>query len=147
MSVTDRDESGTDRTARRYPAPVRALAAWFLAIAVAAIIFALSAQPNLHVTEGDADLVLRRCAHIAVYAALAVACVRGLAHHGLGQRAQLLGAAAMALAYAIGDEYHQTFVPGRSGAPRDVAIDLVGICAGLLLLSRNARLRARVAPA
>jgi len=32
---------------------VRALAAWFPAIAVAAIIFALSAQPNLHVTEGQ----------------------------------------------------------------------------------------------
>jgi VanZ family protein len=53
----------------------------------------------------------------------------------------------MALAYAISDEFHQTFVPGRSGAPRDVAIDLIGITAGLLLLSWNGRLRARVAPA
>jgi VanZ family protein len=126
---------------------VRALAAWLPAIVVAAIIFALSAQPHLHVTEGALDLVLRKCAHLTVYALLAMACVRGLAHHGLGQRGQLLGGGAMALAYAISDEFHQTFVPGRSGAPRDVAIDLIGIAAGLLLLSRNVRLRARVAPA
>jgi VanZ family protein len=126
---------------------VRALAAWLPAIVVAAIIFALSAQPHLHVTEGALDLVLRKCAHLTVYALLAMACVRGLAHHGLGQRAQLLGGGAMALTYAISDEFHQTFVPGRSGAPRDVAIDLIGIAAGLLLLSRNVRLRARVAPA
>ena len=126
---------------------MRALAAWLPAIVVAAIIFALSAQPHLHVTEGALDLVLRKCAHLTVYALLAMACVRGLAHHGLGRRAQLLGAGAIALAYAISDEFHQTFVPGRSGAPRDVAIDLIGIAAGLLLLSRNVRLRARVAPA
>lgn len=126
---------------------MRALAAWLPAIVVAAIIFALSAQPHLHVAEGSLDLVLRKCAHLTVYALLAVACVRGLAHHGLAQRAQLLGGGALALAYAISDEFHQTFVPGRSGAPRDVAIDLIGIVAGLLLLSRNVRLRARLAPA
>jgi hypothetical protein len=145
MSVTECHESGTDRTARGYAAPVRALAAWLPAILVAAIIFALSAQPHLQVSEGALDLVLRKCAHLTVYAALAVACVRGLAHHGLGRRVQLLGGGALALAYAISDEFHQTFVPGRSGAPRDVLIDLVGITAGLLLLSRSARLRARVA--
>ena len=126
---------------------MRTLAAWLPAIVVAAIISTLSAQPPLHVSEGALDLVLRKCAHLAVYALLAVSCVRGLAHHGLGERAQLLGAGALALAYAISDEYHQTFVPGRSGAPRDVLIDLVGITAGLLVLSRNVRLRARVAPA
>ena len=132
---------------RGYAAPVRTLAAWLPAIVVAAIIFALSAQPHLHVSQGTVDFVLRKCAHMTVYALLAVSCVRGLAHHGLGERTQLLGAGAMALAYAISDEYHQTFVPGRSGAPRDVAIDLVGITAGLLVLSWNGRLRARVAPA
>jgi VanZ family protein len=126
---------------------VRALAAWLPAIVVAAIIFALSAQPHLHVTEGAVDLVLRKCAHLAVYATLAVACVRGLAHHGLRGPALLLGAGAIALAYAVSDEYHQTFVPGRSGAPRDVAIDLIGITAGLVLVARSVRLRARVVPA
>lgn len=36
------------------------------------------------------------------------------------------------------DEFHQVFVPGRSGSPADVLIDSVGICAacGILFLFR-----------
>lgn len=123
---------------------MRAVAAWLPAIAIAAIIFTLSAQPNLQVTDGAADLVLRKLAHMAVFGLLAAACVRGLALHGVTGRAALLGAAALATLYAIGDEFHQTFVAGRSGSPIDVTIDLVGIVVALALLARNPRLRARI---
>lgn len=127
---------------------MRLVLAWLPAVAIAAVIFALSAQPDLKVAQGDLDLVLRKLAHLTVYALLAAACVRGLAAHGLRGRALLGGAVLLATAYAISDEFHQTFVPGRSGAPRDVAIDLVGILAAIALLARSPRLRARfVAPA
>jgi VanZ family protein len=33
----------------------------------------------------------------------------------------------VAFLYAAGDEYHQTFVPGRGGKWTDVAIDSIGI--------------------
>jgi VanZ family protein len=118
------------------------------AIAIAAIIFALSAQPNLRVTEGVTDLVLRKLAHMAVFGLLAAGCLRGLTFHGIAGRAALAAAAVMATAYAISDEVHQTFVTGRSGSPIDVAIDVVGIAAALAVLARNPGLRARiVAPA
>ena len=39
------------------------------------------------------------------------------------------------LLYAISDEFHQTFVAGRSGQITDVLIDLSGSLAGILLLS------------
>jgi VanZ family protein len=127
---------------------VRALAAWLPAIAIAAIIFALSARPNLRVTEGDLDLVLRKLAHMVVFGLLAAGCLRGLTFHGVRGRAALVGAASLATAYAISDEFHQTFVAGRSGAPLDVAIDLVGILVALAVLAGNPRLRARIlAPA
>ncbi|MDX6378773.1 MAG: hypothetical protein QOE98_3076 [Gaiellaceae bacterium] len=127
---------------------MRALAAWLPAIAIAAIIFALSARPNLRVTEGDLDLVLRKLAHLVVFGLLAAGCLRGLTFHGVRGRAALVGAAALATSYAISDEFHQTFVAGRSGAPLDVAIDLVGILVALAALAGNPRLRARiVAPA
>jgi VanZ family protein len=132
----------------RYAAAVRALAAWLPAIAIAVLIFTLSAQPNLAVTDGAADLLLRKLAHMTVFGLLAAACVRGLTFHGITVRAALAGAATLALAYAISDEFHQTFVTGRSGSPIDVAIDLVGIVVALALLARNPGLRARiVAPA
>ena len=31
------------------------------------------------------------------------------------------------LVYAISDEFHQTFIPGRSGELRDVLIDTTGV--------------------
>ena len=36
--------------------------------------------------------------------------------------------------YAALDEYHQTFVPGRSGQIRDVVIDSLGLLFGILLI-------------
>jgi VanZ family protein len=38
----------------------------------------------------------------------------------------------IAVLYAVTDEVHQTFVDGRLGTPRDVAIDLVGVLAGVV---------------
>ena len=40
----------------------------------------------------------------------------------------------LAVFYAVSDELHQTFVFGRSGNLRDVAIDFVGILAAIVFL-------------
>ena len=40
-------------------------------------------------------------------------------------------ALALGVAYAASDELHQHFVPGRTGAPLDVAIDAVGVALGV----------------
>ena len=37
--------------------------------------------------------------------------------------------------YSCSDEWHQTFIPGRSGQFRDVCLDSFGIAAGILLMS------------
>ena len=36
--------------------------------------------------------------------------------------------------YASSDEFHQLFVPGRSGQVTDIFIDLIGVVLGLLLV-------------
>ena len=41
-----------------------------------------------------------------------------------------------ALAYAISDELHQHFVPGRLGSPLDVLIDAAGVAVGVALWRR-----------
>lgn len=38
------------------------------------------------------------------------------------------------LAYAVSDEFHQLFVPGRSGELKDVFIDTVGVVIGMCLM-------------
>lgn len=35
--------------------------------------------------------------------------------------------------YSISDEFHQTFIPGRSGEARDVMIDSIGAFAGIFI--------------
>ncbi|MBM3959404.1 MAG: hypothetical protein FJ314_06485 [SAR202 cluster bacterium] len=55
--------------------------------------------------------------------------------------ANLTGAASFA--YALSDEYHQTFVPGRAFSVEDLAVDLAGIVTGtgLALAFRYRRAR------
>ena len=52
-------------------------------------------------------------------------------------RRNLLTASALALLFAISDEYHQTHVPGRGGNGRDVAIDGLGIGLAALVARRR----------
>ena len=44
----------------------------------------------------------------------------------------MLIAVSIAFAYACTDEFHQTFVHGREGTPRDVVIDSIGIAIAAL---------------
>lgn len=95
-----------------------------------AVIFLLSAEPNLSSGLGFWDLILRKLAHIGSYCLLTLLWWRALARHG-GRALPL--AMLISFLYAVSDEYHQSFVEGRNGSPVDVAIDTVGIgIAGLL---------------
>ncbi len=61
----------------------------------------------------------------------------------LGARALAVGAA-LAFAYAVSDEFHQSFVPGRDSDPVDVLVDTAGIAAATWLMSkRQAAVRRR----
>jgi VanZ family protein len=101
----------------------RAFNLWLPVVLCAALIFALSSVPDLNSGLGTWDLILRKLAHAAEYALLAILLLRALARPWL--------AFLVALAYAISDELHQHFVRGRVGAPRDVAIDAAGALIGL----------------
>jgi VanZ family protein len=101
----------------------RLVVLWAPIIVWAAVIFALSSIPSLGTDLGTWDLVLRKLAHITEYAILAFLLRRALTTPA---------ALAVAVAYAISDEFHQTFVHGREGRPRDVVIDSIGIVLGLL---------------
>jgi VanZ family protein len=105
-----------------------------------ALIFGLSATPDLNSGLGPLDLWLRKGAHITIYAALWLALLRAA-----DWRRPLL-ATVIALLYAISDEYHQTFVGGRHGAPLDVAIDAVGFGLAALAWALTRRRRGRPGP-
>jgi VanZ family protein len=89
------------------------------------LIFAFSSVPDLGTGLGGWDLALRKLAHATEYAILGALLVRATGRSGL--------AIALGTLYAASDEIHQTFVPGRMGSPVDVAIDAVGVVAGVVL--------------
>ena len=100
------------------------------------VIFFLSAQPDLNSGLGDWDMVLRKLAHMTEYGVLALLWWRAL------RTRSPLPAALIAIAYAVTDEYHQSFVAGRHGAPVDVLIDTVGVALGVAVF-RASRARWR----
>ena len=107
---------------------VRAAWRWVPVVAWAGLIFALSSVPDLGTGLGGWDLVLRKIAHAGEFAVLGFLLVRAL---GRERPALALG-----IAYAISDEVHQHFVPGRLGSPLDVLIDAVGVLIGVMLSGR-----------
>ena len=104
----------------------------------------LSDQPNLSSGLGLIDLVGRKLVHAGEYALLCWLWIRAL-RPSVGGRAALALALAVTLAYAVGDEYHQTFVDGRSGSPLDVVIDGLGAAVGGAWARRRGRMRAGAA--
>ena len=127
-------EVGVDRH-RCHATPVSLVKRFAPPLLLMGLIFFLSAQPDLSSGLGGWDTVLRKGAHMAEYGLLWFLWWRAL---GYGNP---VWAVAIALAYAASDEYHQTFVEGRSGSPLDVAIDAVGIGVAVLLARRYSQPR------
>ena len=112
----------------------RTLTSWLPALAWMGLIFVLSAQSGLRISDdASVDEPLRVVAHIAVYAILA-----GLLLSALTARLQRSAVAAvlaigLAALYGVTDEIHQAFVAGRAGEVSDVVADTIGAALGVML--------------
>src|SRR5690606_27108951 len=83
--------------------------------------------PNLRVSDDDLlDFILRKAAHVGEYAVLAWLAWRSARSMHLARTRAAVNSWLFVFLYACSDEWHQTFVAGRVGHPRDVAIDVVG---------------------
>ena len=109
----------------------RGLSQWLPVVGWAALIFVLSSVPDLGTGLGGWDLVLRKIGHAGEFAVLGALLARAL---GSARLALVVG-----VLYAVSDEVHQVFVPGRTGSPLDVALDAVGVALGVVLWRRFAR--------
>ena len=101
---------------------------WGPVVVYMALIFVLSARPDAPLPSQLSD----KQGHSIGYAGLAVVVGRALAG-GVPSGATLpvaAGAWAIAVAYAAGDEWHQSFVPGRSADLHDWYADAAGALAG-----------------
>ena len=113
---------------------------WLCLIVWCMGIFALSAQSHLEISNHELlDFILRKIAHACVFGVLLVLASMTLRQEGMEVRRARLLALVFTLLYAVSDEYHQSFVPGRFGTIRDVGIDTAGALIALGLLAVHSR--------
>ena len=114
--------------------------AWML---VLWMLSSIPAKPDQTMAGWYIPTVVQKAMHVAAYGVLgaAWAWVFGLDRLTLTAGGCVLG---LAIAYAAVDEIHQTFVPGRYGSARDVALDAAA--ALLAVVAVRAVLRRRSTP-
>ncbi|RIK46291.1 MAG: hypothetical protein DCC58_03690 [Chloroflexi bacterium] len=93
------------------------------------MIFLLSSQERVPATPVFSAQVMAYVAHFVMFGVLAGLFCVALAGSQLSIRA-CVSAVALALCYAIFDEIHQAFVPGRDASVSDVIVDLAGALSG-----------------
>lgn len=111
-------------------------AAWWPPLVWMGVIFWFSAQRSLpRAPTAVLDILLKKGAHALEYAILAVLLYRALRRTGVvghvGRWTWVLAAL-----YAVSDEVHQLFVPGRQARVWDVLIDWLGAAMAIWLVRR-----------
>ncbi|RPJ22933.1 MAG: VanZ family protein [Chloroflexi bacterium] len=112
---------------------------WGPAILMMAVIFIFSAHPSSELPGfGIWDYMVKKGGHALGYGLLALAYWRGFGQ----ERGKKLPAWGLAICYAITDEVHQAFVPGRNPSGLDVLLfDNLGALLGLLVWEHIAKRR------
>jgi len=134
---------------------------WVVVLLWAVLIFTLSAQPaeqsnnlsskvtktivetviwiaNINIdtktTDGlvqQLNHLVRKSAHTGIYFVLGVLVIKTCIKTGVRDIKAYIFAMIFCIFYAATDEFHQTFVPGRSGQISDVLIDTAGAILGI----------------
>jgi VanZ family protein len=104
------------------------------------LIFIASGTPGNDLPDfGSFDFDIKKAGHMAGYAILAATFARALSFSSPISKRIVALSVFMACLYAITDEFHQLYTPGRSSSPIDVGIDTAGAILGALIWSRVSR--------
>lgn len=104
------------------------------AVAVMSVIFIASGIPGSDLPQfGFWDTIVKKGGHMTGYAMLAASYMYAIHRAKSVKPPQLLAAFCLTILYAVSDEWHQSFTPGRSPSFLDVIIDGAGGLIGLAL--------------
>lgn len=133
----------------------RKIISWLAVVLWLVLIFILSAQPvhkSNGLSKGIAERIvkiiekispekninvdrfnhyLRKTAHFFSYMILGILVMNVLRMLGVHGGKRIAIALVVCVLYAISDEFHQLFVPGRGAQVKDVVIDSVGAIVGI----------------
>jgi hypothetical protein len=113
---------------------------WIAVVAWMAVIFVLSSQGDTDFTGGQRlQIGVYKLAHLTVFGVLGVLAVGATRHVNTPRAAWW--AWVIAVLYAICDEIHQAFVPGRTPLVTDVGIDSIGSLVGIFAYMLRGNIR------
>lgn len=78
--------------------------------------------------------IIRKLAHFSIYTVVGFSIMGFMCTFDIRNFIKVLISLAIGISYAIGDEIHQFFVPGRTARVFDVCIDSLGVLAGIFIL-------------
>ena len=78
------------------------------------------------------SFIIRKCAHVSEFFILGILVINLISNYNV--KYSYLISFIVCVLYASSDEFHQLFVPGRSGQVTDIFIDMIGVVLGLLLV-------------
>lgn len=89
--------------------------------------------PNENINIRSFNHILRKNAHFFIYLILGISVTNAFKNSGVIGNRLIINTLVICILYAISDEIHQLFVPGRGGQVKDVIIDSAGSTVGLVL--------------
>ena len=93
----------------------------------------LSEKTKTKIVE-KAQPIVRKLAHFSIYTLVGILIMTFVSTYKLLLWKKLLISIMVGLTYAISDELHQSFIPGRSAEIRDVIIDVSGVILGIIII-------------
>lgn len=80
------------------------------------------------------EIIVRKIAHFSIYTLVGIFIMAFMSTFNTKLKIQFGVSILVGLIYAITDEYHQSFIPGRGPSAIDVCIDTCGVIFGILIV-------------
>ena len=78
--------------------------------------------------------IIRKIAHFSLYALVGFLLMSLLITYNINEKNKIISTVTIGAIYAISDEFHQSFISGRSGQVSDVFLDTLGVSVGGLFI-------------
>lgn len=110
---------------------------WVLVVTYAIGIYVVSNMSGSTLGQPPVDDRIAHTIEYLIFGFLLLLAIAG--HVGVPRVNHHALSVALALGYALTDEYHQSFVPGRDSSMKDVAFDVVGASLASVLVAAGTR--------
>ena len=96
-------------------------------------IFQLSNESKIQYIN-QLEYIIRKLAHFSIYTIVGILLMGFVSTYEMEKIKKIYISIVMGITYAISDEIHQAFIPGRAAKLTDVIIDTMGVFLGIVIL-------------